>query len=339
MNRLKWFAIGFLLIVFLALGSIWFKRQTVESILLDRLIQKVSSSLPFQIESYELTKNLTSLQFKINFQGEEIFLDGPLHWSWIKKEGILLRYEPMVQIDGANPFQILVTAQTEREWVRLDKLELQIPPNDFQWKKFGIDSKKFSLSGIYDGQVLKTEMKLDSLAWVDLTHSDHAVNLTDFHWNATASHLEDALNLKTDISAKEVEMLWGSAYLDLLLKPFPLNVSLEAEKNLDLSIGKNQFTAHAILDGKLKDFHKADFDFQLNPVSLGEFAPWAGKNLVSIVPALANLSDYPIKKGTFTARGSGNFDRDQKNLVLKSLKAKGYSIDQAPLPKKSPFKV
>jgi hypothetical protein len=160
MNRLKWFAIGFISIIILALGSIWFKRQSVESILLDKLIRKFSSSLPFTIESYALSKNLNALSLRLNFKGETASLIGPLHWTWVKKDGIVLRYDPVVQIEGASPFNLILSAQTEREWVHLDKLSLQISPSDFQWKKYGVDSKKFSLNAVYDAQILKTEIAL-----------------------------------------------------------------------------------------------------------------------------------------------------------------------------------
>jgi hypothetical protein len=326
MNRLKWFVIGFISIIILALSSIWFKRQSVESILLDKLVKKFSPSLPFTIESYELSKNLNALSLHLNFQGQTALLNGPLHWNWVKKDGIVLRYEPSVQIEGATPFNLLLTAQTEREWVHLDKLSLQISPIDFQWKKYGIDSKKFSLNAVYDAQILKTEIGLGSLAWTDAHHADRAVNLTDFNLSTTASGFDQDLSLQSNLTAKELETLWGKLYLDLPLSHFPIHFDVENERNLTLTIGNKIAEVSAKLDDKLAQFHHAEVRFHLTLNSLSGFVPWISKNLVSFEPALETLSDYSIKKGVLSATGDGQFNRDQKDFTLESLESRAKSL-------------
>jgi hypothetical protein len=327
MNRLKWFAIGFISIIILALGSIWFKRQSVESILLDKLIRKFSSSLPFTIESYALSKNLNALSLRLNFKGETASLIGPLHWTWVKKDGIVLRYDPVVQIEGASPFNLILSAQTEREWVHLDKLSLQISPSDFQWKKYGVDSKKFSLNAVYDAQILKTEIALGSLAWTEARHSDRAVNLTEFNLSATASHLDQNISLQSNLTAKELEILWGNLYLDLPLTHFPIRLDMDDEKSVNLTIGTRAAHASATLDDKLSQFHQAEIQFQLDVGSLAEFIPWLSKNLVSVAPSLETLTDYSIKEGSLSASGAGRFNRDQKEFTLESIESRLKAVN------------
>jgi hypothetical protein len=321
-RQMMWFAIGFLFVLALSVTFVWFDRAKVEASLLAKLIQKIEPSLPFQIENYRLGKNLDTLSMTLKFHGEEIALDGAIHWKWIKKNGIEISYTPEVSIVGASPFHLSLILHTERQWDKLDDLIAEVPATDFSWKKWGIDTKGFHLKATYDESSLDAETGFASVAWAAPGHSDQAVNLTEFLVHANLPDLKKPETGKLTLAGKNAEALFGNFYLALPLTQYPLTVSAVDGKSIDVSLGKDTLTAHADLDGTPSDFKTALIQFKAKPIPLGEFLPWAAKNLGSVSSVLKSLGDYEIKKGTLFADGTGVYEHEQKSFSFKKLNAR-----------------
>lgn len=316
-------------ILFIGLAStLWIDREKVETKLIGALIKKLSPSLPFTIESYEVGKNLEFLKLDLSFHDEKIQLSGPLHWRWIKKDGIHLRYEPTASLEGATPFSLVFTAITERQWNHLEDLTIEIAPTRFAWKKYGIDFKDLSILSKLEDHHLTGNLKFSSLAWAKPNHSDHATNITEASLKFDVPNISQALIFNAELSTQETEILMGKLYLDLPMKSLPLSVGSTDGNVFLLDIGKNLLTAVIKTDGFLSPVKQANIHFKINRVELGKVLPWTIKNLGTQVSALQNLNDYQIKKGLLSAEGNIHVSGDLKTYDVQSIKfeIKGASL-------------
>jgi hypothetical protein len=317
---LTWFVTSFFLVFFGIFLSLWADRESVETKLLAKLIHKISPDLPFTIDAYHIEKNLEALTLDLSFDGEHAHLGGPLHWQWVKKNGIILTYSPTVSITGGPRFLLNIEAHSQREWDHLEAFTIALAKTSFVWKKWGIDAKDFSFALGFDGEKLTTALDFDNLVWTDPKRSGNEVSITHAQITAGAPHQEHAHQFQIAASADDAEILWGSAYLDLALKALPLTVNSDGQK-ISLNLGK-ALGAEIDPDVFSPGFKKAKINFILHPVSISEFLPWAGKNLASFLPSLQNLTSFNFKKGTLTADGALVYEHPKKQTRIEQLNAK-----------------
>jgi len=319
---LIWFGIGFIGVMIGVLTTLWMDRKTIEDNLLSHLIEKISPSLPFKISSYQMGKNLDSLSFEIRDSGIKVDFSGPIHFKWLEDEEVQLQYEPLVQIEGADPLKIILTAHTEKHWNMLYDLELTLLPSGFAWPHLGIATKDLSLHALFHEGELKGALNLGQMTWTEPGAPHHEISLTKPELSIEIEKISRPELFEAKFLAQDAEILWGEFYLDLPMKKLPLQVSSSNGHSITATVADGALTSVFTPDVFSTEFKTMQNDFQMQSLDVSRVMPWVIENLGSQAPFLKTFSDYIFKKGSITASGRSNFDKAKKKFTLEQLQAK-----------------
>ncbi len=325
LEKLKWFVIGFILVLIGAAGLLWLNRGFIQHRAVDAIIKKVQPSLPFKIKSYKLSRNLDFFELNINWNGTDATLGGPLHFEWLKSQALFsAAFEPLLEIEGASPLRLKLSAEAPTHLESVKLVSLDILETDFQWKRFGIETKKFSAHASLEKTTANLELHFGNIAWTNPEHSQHAVNLEQPNLKIQIPDIREPNERKVDLTAGNGEALWDSFYSDFSLSKLPLHLETakeEGEIEAELKIGlKNELISAIKMNNGL-----VGATFKTDALPVKEFAPWAIKTLSSVVPIFKSFSSLVFKSGTLSLNGSLNHTASEP-FSLSTIKIEGKKI-------------
>jgi hypothetical protein len=293
--RLIWFFSAFFIVLAGMAIYFWDDRAQVETKLVDTLIRKISPKLPFQIESYQLARNLRSLELKILWNGNEISLAGPLSLKWLGKGvGWQAQYDPLVQVGETTSFHIQFNIDTPTDFLSVKRVEATVKEINFAAKPWGVETKNPAVNFVWDNTGATLHFQADTIAWANPVQKQEAVSIQKFAIDGVANDLKELSLVDLHFTADDAEILWNSFYTDLTLHDLPFHLQIHDKKSGHLDIER--------LAQRLSENTDFSADFDENHVTWQtEFLP---------LPALVALaeksfpSDWIVKKGKIKTAGT-----------------------------------
>lgn len=319
MRKSRSIAILTLVLIVVGVGTFLYTRQEwVQNKIIDTVIKKVSPSLPFKIQSYQLSKKRDFLKLNLLWNAHVITIAGKLNLKWHGNQfGWTVHYEPEIQVDDATALHFILDLEAPTDFDQLKTLTFKSSeqPVDatFVWKAMGIDLQKPNLLLNYAGESSKLSgtLRLASGMWVDPTNDQHAISLTQPV--LIAERQNDVLSAEFNASSSEV--LWDALYADVPLKDLPLKVSTRDQLQFDLSLGKNsELSAKVLLSEKEKG--PTQYQWKTKNLSAAPIMRWVLKTLPSSWVSLEKWSDLEMKTGSLLTEGNAEYD-SVKGFALK----------------------
>jgi hypothetical protein len=293
------------------------KRESIQNKILNAVIKKISSSLPFKIESYQLSKKLDHLQINLRWNTHTVVLAGDLKMKWHgNANGWTVDYLPEVQIDQATPIHLKLHLEAPTDFDAVKNATLvsdsDRPDAAFVWKEVGADAKKLLLNFSYgDGIGINAELSADSMMWTDPADRQHAVNAQTTKFQASLKG--DLLSAKID--SKGAEVLWGDFYSDIPLSDLPLSVSTLDRKNFAVELGAKKELTLQVKVEEAKN-QPIEITWKTSRVGFTPIAQWLIKAIPPAISPLQNWSDLEIKGGTLLTQGSASFQPSTESYQI-----------------------
>jgi len=205
-KKLAFFGLGFVLVL-VAVAIVMNRRESLQNRVLDALVRKLQPSLPFQVKSYHLAKDLSALRFELLWSGHLVVIDGALRTKWLStSEGWSIHYAPTVTLDGALPLHLVVEAAAPTDFAALKSLQVHSDPArpDASWgsEALGVEIQKPRIDFSVDGTGEERQYRLL-------------------------------------FEAEDAEVLQGDFYADLPLKSLPLTVETSDFHSFRALLGKD----------------------------------------------------------------------------------------------------
>jgi|GEM_PF-3080537 len=313
-KKLACFGLGFVLVL-IAIAVVMNRRESIQNRVLDTMIRKLQPSLPFQVKSYRLAKDLSTLQFELLWSGHSISIDGALQMNWLSTaEGWTIHYTPTVTVDGTSPLHLVVEGKTPTDFASLKSLQVHSdsahPDASWKSKALGLEIQKPKVDFTDDpaNDRLQIHLSADGVAW-SAPHAqegdDHAINLTALSVDGT----REGDRYQVHLASRGAEVLWGSFYADLPLKSLPLSVETSDFHTFQASLGK-------AVQINVQD--SGMVAWKTNEIAFAPLARWASQTF--------GFSDLQYEKGTLRSSGSARIDPATRSVRVQELKLDGKNI-------------
>jgi hypothetical protein len=298
------------------------RREFIQDKILDAVIKKLQPSLPFQIESYDLSKDLKYLSIHLRWNQYPIEIAGALNMKFHGPgKGWTVRYAPAIQFDTATPVHVVLNLEANSEFSTIRSLQVQsdseYPDSAFVSKALGVDLKTPVLNlNFVPGKEKTThfDFKADSVMWTDPTHDQHAISLQAPKISADLKG-EAA---EASFSSTGSEMLWDAYYADVPMANLPIHLKTPDLKNFAATVG-----LHEELQVGLKTPNEAGdaalISWTTQKVSFGPVASWILKTLPPALVPMQGWSDLELKGGTVETSGSAFLPGKKSGFQLREI--------------------
>lgn len=233
----------FIAAVFAGVYSLTARREWIQNQLLDALVRRFSPHLPFEIDSYRLSRNLDHFEARLHRGSVVITLSGPVKALDIGGEaGWEIDYRPEVEVVGWVKVRLL--AQIGIRGRQLTGLKVALDPASapkVSLKALGLDIAEPRLEAeAIPGESFESRIQFSarSVTWTDPAHDQHAVSVE--HVELQAQHGLERTWAR--LQAKSGELLWDDLYRELPLSLAPVELRAQNLRKLgdpfDLTIGR-----------------------------------------------------------------------------------------------------
>jgi hypothetical protein len=218
------------------------RREWIQNQLLDALVARFAPHLPFEIDSYRLSRNLDHFEARLHRGAIVVTLSGPVKALDIGGEaGWEIDYRPDVEVVGWARGRLI--AQIGIRGRKLTGLKVALDPASapkLSLTPLGLEitEPRLEVEAIPgESYETKVDFAARSVTWTDPAHNQHAVSAE--HLELHAQHgLE---HTSAQLSAKTGELLWDDFYRELPLSHVPIGLTAQnlrqAGDPFELTIG------------------------------------------------------------------------------------------------------
>ena len=257
---------SFIIVVTLLLGAglFWAYRNpdAVQHAIFNEYLKKIQPHLPFQVESFHVSKFKEGFDFsvKLNYKNFHFDFSGPLKINRLQNQDWGVDYQPQTKVEIRNddgtaekgaetsPFLTHLLLVIPKKLDGVGELSLQLSDQKLEWPIFGVKSEKFEIAAHWKANEQKSDIQIlastSTLAWANPKKSDQAINATQLHFEISVPIQLHPLSVdkKMDVvlRLKGCEVLNGKTYFDLDLSQAPIHFSTPDFNSFTSEVGKHE---------------------------------------------------------------------------------------------------